>query len=53
MLLDPSGVDEFPHVTAVDLRIAMPELARLDTVLLVHAELCGPVERCVGIGRGS
>lgn len=34
-----SGVDEFPHVTADDLRIAMPELARLDTVLLVHAEL--------------
>ncbi len=34
-----SGVDEFPHVTADDLRIAMPEIARLDTVLLVHAEL--------------
>ena len=38
-----SGVDEFPHVTEADLRIAMPELARLDTVLLVHAELEGPV----------
>lgn len=34
-----SGVDEFPHVTAEDLRIAMPEIARLDSVLLVHAEL--------------
>ena len=39
-----SGVEEFPHVTESDLRLAMPELARLDTVLLVHAELCGPVE---------
>ncbi|MEP7149382.1 MAG: allantoinase AllB [Acidobacteriota bacterium] len=38
-----SGVDEFPHVTAGDLRIAMPELARLDRVLLVHAELEGPI----------
>jgi allantoinase len=38
-----SGVDEFPHVTEADLRIAMPELARLNTVLLVHAELEGPV----------
>ena len=34
-----SGVEEFPHVTRSDLQIAMPELARLDTVLLVHAEL--------------
>lgn len=34
-----SGVEEFPHVTAADLRIAMPELARLNSVLLVHAEL--------------
>jgi allantoinase len=39
-----SGVDEFPHVTRADLRIAMPELARLGAVLLVHAELEGPVE---------
>lgn len=39
-----SGVDEFPHVTESDLRIAMPEIARLDSVLLVHAELAGPIE---------
>jgi allantoinase len=39
-----SGVKEFPSVTEADLRIAMPELARLDAVLLVHAELCGPVD---------
>ena len=38
-----SGVDEFPHVTEADLRIAMPEIARLGTVLLVHAELDGPI----------
>jgi len=39
-----SGVDEFPHVTEADLRIAMPELARLDSVLLVHAEVSGPID---------
>ena len=39
-----SGVDEFPHVTKADLQIAMPELARLGTVLLVHAELEQPLE---------
>ncbi|HYE72726.1 MAG TPA: amidohydrolase family protein, partial [Blastocatellia bacterium] len=39
-----SGVDEFPNVTEADLRIAMPELARLNSVLLVHAELPEPIE---------
>ena len=39
-----SGVDEFPNVTEADLQIAMPELAALNTVLLVHAELPGPIE---------
>ena len=39
-----SGVDEFPHVTESDLRIAMPEIARLGTVLLVHAEVSGPID---------
>jgi len=37
--LVPSGVDEFPHVTEADLRQAMPVLAELGVVLLVHAEL--------------
>jgi allantoinase len=37
--LVPSGVDEFPHVTERDLRQAMPELTRLDALLIVHAEL--------------
>lgn len=34
-----SGVAEFPRVAEADLRAAMPELARLDAVLIVHAEL--------------
>lgn len=37
--LTPSGVDEFPHVHEADLREALPELARLGALLLVHAEL--------------
>jgi allantoinase len=41
-----SGVDEFPNVTESDLRQAMPELARLGAVLIVHAELPGPIEAC-------
>jgi hypothetical protein len=36
--LTPSGVDEFPCVTEGDLWQALPELARLGAVLLVHAE---------------
>jgi len=39
-----SGVDEFPHVTESDLRGAMPELARLGAMLIVHAELPGPID---------
>ena len=39
-----SGVDEFPHVTESNLLEAMPELAKLDSVLLVHAELPEPIE---------
>jgi len=42
--LVPSGVDEFPHVTENDLREAMPELTRLDAMLIVHAELPGPIK---------
>ncbi len=38
-----SGVDEFPNVTENDLRIAMPELSRLGAVLIVHAEVPGPI----------
>src|SRR5438876_596810 len=39
-----SGVDEFPNVTESDLREAMPELARLGAILIVHAEVPGPVD---------
>lgn len=39
-----SGVDEFPNVTEDDLREAMPELARLNALLIVHAEVPGPIE---------
>lgn len=39
-----SGVDEFPNVTEAHLREAMPELARLNSVLLVHAEVPEPIE---------
>ncbi len=40
-----SGVDEFPNVTEEDLRTAMPELTRLGAVLIVHAEVPGPIGR--------
>jgi allantoinase len=43
--LVPSGVDEFPHVTEEDLRQALPELKRLGAVLIVHAELQGPIDQ--------
>ena len=45
--LVPSGVDEFPNVTELDLREAMPELARLGAVLIVHAELPGPIDDAI------
>ncbi len=43
--LVPSGIDEFPSIDAAALRAAMARLARLGAVLLVHAELPGPIER--------
>jgi allantoinase len=42
-----SGVDEFPNVTEADLLEAMPELARLGRVLIVHAELPGPIDEAL------
>jgi allantoinase len=36
--LTPSGVDEFGAVSERDLRSALPELAKLDAALMVHAE---------------
>nr|WP_144713664.1 allantoinase AllB [Curtobacterium pusillum] len=34
----PSGVDEFPHLDPVQLRAAIEEVARIDALLIVHAE---------------
>ncbi|OLC06836.1 MAG: allantoinase [Gemmatimonadetes bacterium 13_1_40CM_70_11] len=52
--LVPSGIDEFPPVTAHDLRPAMRRLAELGAVLLVHAESPGPIERAArAVGNGD
>lgn len=40
----PSGVDEFPYVSADDLRAAMNQLRGTDATLMVHAELEGPID---------
>jgi len=48
-----SGVEEFSNVTENDLREAMPELARLGALLIVHAEVPGPVETCCQSVTGS
>lgn len=37
--LCPSGIDDFPHSTISDLRLAMPIMRDLGLPLLVHAEL--------------
>jgi allantoinase len=42
--LVPSGVEEFPHVTERELRPAMRALAEMDALLIVHAELPGPID---------
>ena len=39
-----SGIDDFPASSEADLRLAMPILARRGSVLLVHAELAGPID---------
>jgi allantoinase len=51
--LVPSGVDEFQHVTEDDLREAMPELTRLGALLIVHAELPGPIDSCSSTGSNA
>ena len=48
-----SGVDEFPHVTEANLLEAMPELAKLNSVLLVHAELPEPIENAAEKLKGN
>jgi allantoinase len=42
--LAPSGVPEFANVSGTDLREALPVLAGMNSPLLVHAELPGPIE---------
>lgn len=51
--LVPSGVDEFPGVGEAELRPAMTELARHGAVLLVHAEVPGPIEAAAGVWDGA
>ncbi|MFG6444482.1 allantoinase AllB [Microbacterium sp. P07] len=36
--LSPSGIDEFGHLDAVQLEAALGEIARLGSILIVHAE---------------
>jgi allantoinase len=40
-----SGVDEFPNVTEADLRVTLPVLKQLGALLIVHAEVPGPISR--------
>ncbi len=40
-----SGVAEFPNVTEDNLREALPELKRLGALLIVHAEVPGPISK--------
>jgi allantoinase len=40
-------VEEFSHVTESDLRPAMRSLAEMDALLIVHAELPGPIDAAV------
>lgn len=42
--LVPSGVEEFPCLPLGDLPAVMAELATLDALLIVHAELPGPID---------
>ena len=51
--LVPSGVDEFAHVSEEDLRAAMPELARMGALLIVHAETPAPIEAALAGAAGA
>ncbi len=48
-----SGVEEFVHVGEADLRKAMPVLAETGAVLLVHAEVPGPISKASVAAAGS
>ena len=51
--LVPSGVEEFPNVGEPDLRKGLAEIAALGAVLLVHAELSGPIEGAAASIQGA
>jgi allantoinase len=51
--LVPSGVDEFAALDAGGLREAMREIRRLGSVLLVHAELPGPIDAAAALAAGE
>ena len=51
-LLD-SGVPEFPPLDESGLRAALVEVARLGAVLLVHAELAGPIDAAARASAGG
>ena len=46
----PSGVEEFPHLDDAGLREALTELARLDALLVVHAEDEAEIEAAIEAG---
>ena len=49
----PSGVDEFPFVTAKDIDQALPVLRDLGLPLIAHAELPGPIDAAEQALRGA
>jgi allantoinase len=51
--LVPSGVEEFPHVEEADLERALPTLSCMEALLLVHAELPGPIEKAAAALGGT
>jgi allantoinase len=51
--LCPSGVEEFPALDLEQLRAAMAEIAAFDGLLIVHAELPGPIEEATARLAGA
>lgn len=48
-----SGVAEFAHVGEEDLRAAMAEVARLDALLIAHAEVSAPIDAALAESAGA
>lgn len=52
--MSPSGIDDFPNVSAADVAAALPTIRGLGVPLLVHAELVdGDVPAGVSLGGGQ